>query len=119
MLQARKSAMLLLREGRPFSWLIHIIVTLTILGVVLMMAIFVPDISNVFGVIGMCFFFFETLGKKKLFVSLNVIAFVNYLIILFFILCTQFCLTLTSEYNDPFSTTADIKAAKMSIIHNY
>uniref|UniRef100_A0A671WPH9 Solute carrier family 38 member 6 n=1 Tax=Sparus aurata TaxID=8175 RepID=A0A671WPH9_SPAAU len=49
---ARKSAMLLLREGRPFSWLIHIIVTLTILGVVLMMAIFVPDISNVFGVIG-------------------------------------------------------------------
>ena len=52
-LQARKSAMLLLFEGRPFSWVIHVIITLTILGVVLMMAIFVPDISNVFGVVGM------------------------------------------------------------------
>ena len=52
-LQARKAAILLLREGRPFSWLTHIISTLTILGVVLLMAIFVPDIRNVFGVVGM------------------------------------------------------------------
>ncbi|KAI3367716.1 hypothetical protein L3Q82_026550 [Scortum barcoo] len=49
---ARKAAVLLLRGERPFSWLIHVIVTLTILGVVLMMAIFVPDIKNVFGVVG-------------------------------------------------------------------
>lgn len=40
-------------EGRPFSWFIHIVTTLGILGVVLTMAIFVPDIRNVFGVVGM------------------------------------------------------------------
>ncbi|TMS20956.1 putative sodium-coupled neutral amino acid transporter 6 [Larimichthys crocea] len=49
---ARKAAILLLCGGRPFSWLIHIISTLTILGVVLLLAIFVPDISNVFGIVG-------------------------------------------------------------------
>ncbi|KAM9341021.1 putative sodium-coupled neutral amino acid transporter 6 [Symphorus nematophorus] len=49
---ARKSVILLLCGERPFSWLIHIITTLTILGVVLLMAIFVPDIRNVFGVVG-------------------------------------------------------------------
>lgn len=37
---------------RPFSWLTHIVATLTILGVVLMLAIFVPDIRNVFGIVG-------------------------------------------------------------------
>ncbi|XP_053191429.1 probable sodium-coupled neutral amino acid transporter 6 [Scomber japonicus] len=49
---ARKAVILLLCEGRPFSWLIHITATLIILGVVLMLAIFVPDIRNVFGIIG-------------------------------------------------------------------
>ncbi|XP_051251837.1 probable sodium-coupled neutral amino acid transporter 6 [Dicentrarchus labrax] len=49
---ARKAVILLLFGGRPFSWLIHIIATLGILGVVLLMAIFVPDIRNVFGVVG-------------------------------------------------------------------
>uniref|UniRef100_A0A8D3BW54 Solute carrier family 38 member 6 n=1 Tax=Scophthalmus maximus TaxID=52904 RepID=A0A8D3BW54_SCOMX len=49
---ARKALILLLCGGRPFSWLIHIIATMSILGVVLMLAIFVPDIRNVFGVIG-------------------------------------------------------------------
>ncbi|XP_041810057.1 probable sodium-coupled neutral amino acid transporter 6 [Chelmon rostratus] len=49
---ARKAVILLLCGGRPFSWLIHIIATVTILGVVLLMAIFVPDIRNVFGVVG-------------------------------------------------------------------
>ncbi|XP_044021911.1 probable sodium-coupled neutral amino acid transporter 6 isoform X1 [Siniperca chuatsi] len=49
---ARKSAILLMCRGRPFSWLIHVVATLIILGVVLLMAIFVPDISNVFGVVG-------------------------------------------------------------------
>lgn len=53
MLQARKAATLLLFGRRPFSWLIHIVATLTILGVVLLMAIFVPDIRNVFGLVGM------------------------------------------------------------------
>lgn len=54
-LQARKAVLLLLYGGREFSWLIHIISTLSILSVVLILAIFVPDISNVFGVVGMCY----------------------------------------------------------------
>ncbi|CAB1449252.1 unnamed protein product [Pleuronectes platessa] len=49
---ARKALILLLCGGRPFSWLIHIVATFFILGVVLMLAIFVPDIRNVFGVVG-------------------------------------------------------------------
>ncbi|XP_008305720.1 putative sodium-coupled neutral amino acid transporter 6 [Cynoglossus semilaevis] len=49
---ARKALILMFFEGRPFSWFIHIVTTLGILGVVLTMAIFVPDIRNVFGVVG-------------------------------------------------------------------
>ncbi|XP_060939056.1 probable sodium-coupled neutral amino acid transporter 6 [Limanda limanda] len=49
---ARKALILLLCGGRPFSWLIHTVATFFILGVVLMLAIFVPDIRNVFGVVG-------------------------------------------------------------------
>ncbi|XP_075874180.1 putative sodium-coupled neutral amino acid transporter 6 isoform X2 [Nelusetta ayraudi] len=49
---ARKATLLLLFGRRPFSWPIHIVATLTIVGVVLLMAIFVPDIRNVFGVVG-------------------------------------------------------------------
>lgn len=53
--QARKAVNLLLFGVRPFSWPIHIITTLSILGLVMLMAIFMPDIRNVFGVVGMCF----------------------------------------------------------------
>ncbi|XP_054651464.1 probable sodium-coupled neutral amino acid transporter 6 isoform X3 [Dunckerocampus dactyliophorus] len=49
---ARKATILLLRGNRPFSWPIHITTTVVILGTVLMLAIFVPDIRNVFGVVG-------------------------------------------------------------------
>ncbi|XP_037550834.1 probable sodium-coupled neutral amino acid transporter 6 [Nematolebias whitei] len=49
---ARKAVTLLLFEGRGFSWRIHITSTLILLSVVLMLAIFVPDIRNVFGVVG-------------------------------------------------------------------
>ncbi|XP_028995828.1 probable sodium-coupled neutral amino acid transporter 6 isoform X2 [Betta splendens] len=49
---ARKAVILLLRGRRPFSWPVHVFATLTILCVVLVMAIFVPDIRNVFGVVG-------------------------------------------------------------------
>ncbi|XP_068608195.1 probable sodium-coupled neutral amino acid transporter 6 [Brachionichthys hirsutus] len=49
---ARKAVTLLLFGGRPFSWLIHVTTTLSILGVVLLLAIFVPDIRQVFGVVG-------------------------------------------------------------------
>ncbi|XP_061649650.1 probable sodium-coupled neutral amino acid transporter 6 isoform X3 [Phyllopteryx taeniolatus] len=49
---ARKAVILLLCGNRPFSWMIHITTTLVILGVVHLLAIFVPDIRNVFGVVG-------------------------------------------------------------------
>nr|XP_057947505.1 probable sodium-coupled neutral amino acid transporter 6 isoform X1 [Doryrhamphus excisus] len=49
---ARKAVILLLRGNRTFSWLIHIATTVVILGTVLMLAILVPDIRNVFGVVG-------------------------------------------------------------------
>ncbi|KAM3871254.1 putative sodium-coupled neutral amino acid transporter 6 [Diretmus argenteus] len=49
---ARKAVIMLLCGGQPFSWLIHVISTLIILGAVLLLAIFVPDIKNVFGVVG-------------------------------------------------------------------
>ncbi|XP_017266623.1 probable sodium-coupled neutral amino acid transporter 6 [Kryptolebias marmoratus] len=49
---ARKAVILLLFGGRDFSWWIHVTSTLIILSVVLMLAIFVPDIRNVFGVVG-------------------------------------------------------------------
>lgn len=53
MLKARKAVILLLFGGRGFSWWIHIVSTLILLSVVLMLAIFVPDIRSVFGVVGM------------------------------------------------------------------
>lgn len=49
---ARKAAILLLFGARPFSWFIHCFATVSILAVVLILAIFVPDIRNVFGVVG-------------------------------------------------------------------
>ncbi|CAL1575116.1 unnamed protein product [Knipowitschia caucasica] len=49
---ARKAAILLLFGSRPFSWWIHSLTTVCILGVVLSLAVFVPDIRNVFGVVG-------------------------------------------------------------------
>ncbi|XP_034077999.1 probable sodium-coupled neutral amino acid transporter 6 isoform X2 [Gymnodraco acuticeps] len=49
---ARKAVVLMLFGSRPFSWLNHIITTLTILSVGLLLALFVPDIRNVFGVVG-------------------------------------------------------------------
>uniref|UniRef100_H3DIY5 Solute carrier family 38 member 6 n=1 Tax=Tetraodon nigroviridis TaxID=99883 RepID=H3DIY5_TETNG len=49
---ARKAAILLLFGARPFSWLVHLVTTFAILGLVMLLAIFVPDIGNVFGVVG-------------------------------------------------------------------
>lgn len=61
--QARKAVILLLFGARPFSWLIHIGTTLSILGLVMLMAIFVPDIRNVFGVVGVWFDFSKSSVK--------------------------------------------------------
>ncbi|KAJ8290327.1 hypothetical protein GJAV_G00011460 [Gymnothorax javanicus] len=49
---ARKAAIMLIRGDRPFSWFIHVVVTIILLTVVLLLAIYVPDIKNVFGVVG-------------------------------------------------------------------
>lgn len=39
-------------RNRPFSWLYHILITILILSVVLLLTIYIPDIKNVFGVVG-------------------------------------------------------------------
>nr|XP_015206054.1 PREDICTED: probable sodium-coupled neutral amino acid transporter 6 isoform X1 [Lepisosteus oculatus] len=49
---ARKAVTMMLLSGRPFSWLFHSLITLTLIGIVLLLAIFVPDLRNVFGVVG-------------------------------------------------------------------
>ncbi|XP_076155311.1 putative sodium-coupled neutral amino acid transporter 6 [Alosa pseudoharengus] len=49
---ARKAVQMLVMGDRPFSWFSHSLTTLLLLAIVLLLAIFVPDIRNVFGVIG-------------------------------------------------------------------
>ncbi|XP_072424469.1 probable sodium-coupled neutral amino acid transporter 6 isoform X4 [Chiloscyllium punctatum] len=49
---ARKSLMLLFCSRCPFSWLCHILVTLVIQTVIVLLAIYVPNIQNIFGVVG-------------------------------------------------------------------
>ncbi|XP_067894884.1 probable sodium-coupled neutral amino acid transporter 6 [Heterodontus francisci] len=49
---ARKSFMLLFFSNRPFSWLHHIAVTIAIQTVIVLLAIYVPNIQNIFGVVG-------------------------------------------------------------------
>lgn len=52
--QARKALLMLCRREREFSWLSHTLSCFFILTLVLVFAIFVPDIRNVFGVVGEC-----------------------------------------------------------------
>ncbi|XP_073691066.1 probable sodium-coupled neutral amino acid transporter 6 [Garra rufa] len=49
---ARKALLMLCRGEREFSWLSHTLSCFFILTLVLLLAIFVPDIRNVFGVVG-------------------------------------------------------------------
>ncbi|TRY55278.1 hypothetical protein DNTS_015756 [Danionella cerebrum] len=49
---ARKALLMVCRGERPFSWVSHTLACFFILTLVLLLAIFVPDIRNVFGVIG-------------------------------------------------------------------
>jgi hypothetical protein len=51
-LQARKSLITLLFDGRPFSWLRHVSLTVGILVVALMATILLPDFRSIFGVVG-------------------------------------------------------------------
>lgn len=49
---ARKALLMLCRGEREFSWLFHSLSCFFVLTLVLLLAIFVPDIRNVFGVVG-------------------------------------------------------------------
>uniref|UniRef100_A0A8C5BUV9 Solute carrier family 38 member 6 n=1 Tax=Gadus morhua TaxID=8049 RepID=A0A8C5BUV9_GADMO len=49
---ARKSLITLLFDGRPFSWLRHVSLTVGILVVALMATILLPDFRSIFGVVG-------------------------------------------------------------------
>ncbi|XP_036431114.1 probable sodium-coupled neutral amino acid transporter 6 [Colossoma macropomum] len=49
---ARKSLLMLFWGEREFSWLSHCLSTLFLLLIVVLLAVFVPDIRNVFGVVG-------------------------------------------------------------------
>ncbi|XP_063803778.1 solute carrier family 38 member 6 [Pseudophryne corroboree] len=49
---ARKAFMMLFFSSYPFSYLLHILVTLTLNVIIVVLAIYVPDIRNVFGVVG-------------------------------------------------------------------
>ncbi|KAI5611752.1 putative sodium-coupled neutral amino acid transporter 6 [Silurus asotus] len=49
---ARKAMLTLFRGERPFSWLSHCISTFVLIIIIELLAIYVPDIRNVFGVVG-------------------------------------------------------------------
>ncbi|XP_078418391.1 putative sodium-coupled neutral amino acid transporter 6 isoform X3 [Cetorhinus maximus] len=49
---ARKAIMLLFFSNRPFKWSHHIAVTLAIQALIVLLAMYVPNIQNIFGVVG-------------------------------------------------------------------
>ncbi|KAM9014517.1 solute carrier family 38 member 6 isoform 4-T4 [Ara ararauna] len=49
---ARKAVMMVFFSHLPVSWICHILVTLTLNTIVVLFAMYVPDIKNVFGVAG-------------------------------------------------------------------
>lgn len=49
---ARKAAMMMFFSNYPFSYIRHILVTLLLNIIIVLLAIYVPDIRNVFGVVG-------------------------------------------------------------------
>ncbi|NWU63478.1 S38A6 protein, partial [Pterocles burchelli] len=49
---ARKAVWMVFCSHLPVSWICHILVTLTLNTIVVLFAMFVPDIKNVFGVVG-------------------------------------------------------------------
>uniref|UniRef100_A0A8C3EL60 Solute carrier family 38 member 6 n=1 Tax=Corvus moneduloides TaxID=1196302 RepID=A0A8C3EL60_CORMO len=49
---ARKAVLMVFFSHLPGSWICHILVTLTLNTVVVLFAMYVPDIKNVFGVVG-------------------------------------------------------------------
>ncbi|MBZ3871656.1 putative sodium-coupled neutral amino acid transporter 6 [Sciurus carolinensis] len=49
---ARKALMMMFFSNFPFSWILHSLITLVLNIIILLLAIYVPDIRNVFGVVG-------------------------------------------------------------------
>ncbi|XP_040189062.1 probable sodium-coupled neutral amino acid transporter 6 [Rana temporaria] len=49
---ARKAVMMMIFSNYPFSYIRHILVTLLLNIIIVLLAIYVPDIRNVFGVVG-------------------------------------------------------------------
>ncbi|XP_051051948.1 probable sodium-coupled neutral amino acid transporter 6 isoform X2 [Phodopus roborovskii] len=49
---ARKALMMILFSNFPFSWIRHSLTTLALNIIIVLLAIYVPDIRNVFGVVG-------------------------------------------------------------------
>ncbi|XP_065542903.1 solute carrier family 38 member 6 isoform X2 [Lathamus discolor] len=50
--KARKAVLMVFFSHLPVSWICHILVTLTLNTIVVLFAMYVPDIKNVFGVVG-------------------------------------------------------------------
>lgn len=51
-MQARKALMMMFFSNFPFSWIRHSLITLALNVIIVLLAIYVPDIRNVFGVVG-------------------------------------------------------------------
>ncbi|XP_074960261.1 solute carrier family 38 member 6 isoform X1 [Phalacrocorax aristotelis] len=49
---ARKAVLMVFFSHLPVSWICHILVTLTLNTIVVLFAVYVPDIKNLFGVVG-------------------------------------------------------------------
>ncbi|XP_074852413.1 solute carrier family 38 member 6 isoform X2 [Carettochelys insculpta] len=49
---ARKAVMMIFFSHLPTSWICHILVTLTLNVIIVLIALYVPDIRNVFGLVG-------------------------------------------------------------------
>ncbi|ELV13934.1 putative sodium-coupled neutral amino acid transporter 6 [Tupaia chinensis] len=49
---ARKALMMMFFSNFPFSWIRHFLITLALNIIIVLLALYVPDIRNVFGVVG-------------------------------------------------------------------
>ncbi|XP_074249260.1 solute carrier family 38 member 6 isoform X5 [Saimiri boliviensis] len=49
---ARKAVMMMFFSNFPFSWICHFFITLALNIIIVLLAIYVPDIRNVFGIVG-------------------------------------------------------------------
>ncbi|KAG5206778.1 hypothetical protein R6Z07F_008648 [Ovis aries] len=62
---ARKALMMMFFSNFPFSWIRHSLITLALNIIIVLLAIYVPDIRNVFGIVG-CSDIFQMLNELLL-----------------------------------------------------